>query len=382
MDDVTTSAASAPALLRIAIIEVEDAPRWDGFYAQMVSAFDIVGAAWTRYPLAKQYSLRRGNDGGLLPPPGSCDAAIITGSHYNVRDKQPWQLCLEAWIRETHAAGSPRLLGICYGHQIIAHALGGSVDANPGGTFVLKAEALMLTTAFSSLPFARDVVVPVATPSLSNENNCAHLMPSPPQCLVVDVVDDVADAGALLGALRIDPASLLLQQKPSEHAAASPIDSLVSTSGSENSNGLVSDGIFPGHSENVLTDKATLRVTPCLRVLESHGDCVAVLPPGAVLLASSGSCAVEMVAYYGGGSAAGGSSSQPPTIVTMQGHPEFELDSCIKERIWPAVVGERKRLSEVEQAEARASFEQPRHSHLLRLLMRRFLAGVSIDATA
>ena len=57
---------------------------------------------------------------------------IITGSHCMVTDELPWSVKLEKYIR-TLAKTNITLLGICYGHQLIAKALGGKSDFNPKG---------------------------------------------------------------------------------------------------------------------------------------------------------------------------------------------------------------------------------------------------------
>jgi GMP synthase (glutamine-hydrolysing) len=49
-----------------------------------------------------------------------------------VTDREPWSERAAAWLREVVDAGTP-LLGICYGHQLLAHALGGVVGDNPLG---------------------------------------------------------------------------------------------------------------------------------------------------------------------------------------------------------------------------------------------------------
>lgn len=67
-----------------------------------------------------------------LPELQSVAGAIITGSHAMVTDKEPWSEALAAWLRAAVAAQVP-ILGICYGHQLLAHALGGEVDNHPAG---------------------------------------------------------------------------------------------------------------------------------------------------------------------------------------------------------------------------------------------------------
>ena len=68
------------------------------------------------------------------PLPGTAGLAgvIVTGSAAYVTDRAEWSERTAGWIREAVQAGTP-LLGICYGHQLIAHALGGEVAYNPAG---------------------------------------------------------------------------------------------------------------------------------------------------------------------------------------------------------------------------------------------------------
>jgi GMP synthase-like glutamine amidotransferase len=61
-----------------------------------------------------------------------CDGWLITGSRHGVYEDHPFIPPLEAFIRDAHAAGVP-MVGICFGHQIIAQALGGKVERHAGG---------------------------------------------------------------------------------------------------------------------------------------------------------------------------------------------------------------------------------------------------------
>ncbi len=61
-----------------------------------------------------------------------CDGWLITGSRHGAYEDHPFIAPLEAFIREAHAEKVP-MVGICFGHQIIAQALGGKVERYPDG---------------------------------------------------------------------------------------------------------------------------------------------------------------------------------------------------------------------------------------------------------
>ncbi|WP_372885527.1 type 1 glutamine amidotransferase [Shimia sp.] len=62
----------------------------------------------------------------------AADGWLITGSKHGAYEDHPWIAPLEELIREIAAAGRP-LVGVCFGHQIIAQALGGKVEKFAGG---------------------------------------------------------------------------------------------------------------------------------------------------------------------------------------------------------------------------------------------------------
>ena len=67
--------------------------------------------------------------------PAACDVAdafLITGSKSSVYDDKAWIRSLEDFVRMLHATRS-KLVGICFGHQLIAQALGGSVAKSNKG---------------------------------------------------------------------------------------------------------------------------------------------------------------------------------------------------------------------------------------------------------
>jgi GMP synthase (glutamine-hydrolysing) len=70
--------------------------------------------------------------GETLPPPREVAGAIITGSAAMVTTRESWSERTAGWIRDAMDTELP-LFGVCYGHQLMTHALGGRVDYLPGG---------------------------------------------------------------------------------------------------------------------------------------------------------------------------------------------------------------------------------------------------------
>jgi len=71
-------------------------------------------------------------DGEIPARPTECDAWLITGSKHGVYDDLPWIEPLKAFLRAARAAGRP-IVGICFGHQILAEALGGQAVKSDKG---------------------------------------------------------------------------------------------------------------------------------------------------------------------------------------------------------------------------------------------------------
>ncbi|RMG55906.1 MAG: amidotransferase [Bacteroidetes bacterium] len=78
---------------------------------------------WTIFPVC---------DGQFPESPEVCDAWICSGSRASVYDDEPWIHQLKAFVRDIAAARKP-YVGICFGHQMLALALGGRVSRSPHG---------------------------------------------------------------------------------------------------------------------------------------------------------------------------------------------------------------------------------------------------------
>lgn len=60
------------------------------------------------------------------------EAYLIPGCMYSAYDPLPWIEKLQSWVRDAVSQGV-FLIGICFGHQVIARALGGVVERHTGG---------------------------------------------------------------------------------------------------------------------------------------------------------------------------------------------------------------------------------------------------------
>ena len=71
-------------------------------------------------------------DGDALPDPAGLDAILITGSPAGVYDDLAWIAPLERFVRTAYDARTA-MVGVCFGHQLIAQALGGTVRKSEKG---------------------------------------------------------------------------------------------------------------------------------------------------------------------------------------------------------------------------------------------------------
>jgi len=121
---------------QIAIISATDSPKWQNIIEVYTNSL--------RLPSEYEFVLFNAYE-NQLPDPNQFCGIIVSGSHYNVRDSLPWFQPLIAFIQEVHARKSPKLMATCFGHQLVAHALGGKVDYNPDGCFELGVQSMYKT---------------------------------------------------------------------------------------------------------------------------------------------------------------------------------------------------------------------------------------------
>jgi GMP synthase-like glutamine amidotransferase len=80
---------------------------------------------------AYEYAVFAVDQGELPPAPDACDAYVITGSACGAYDAAPWIAELKAFLGAAKSRAA--LVGICFGHQVMAEAFGGKVIKSPKG---------------------------------------------------------------------------------------------------------------------------------------------------------------------------------------------------------------------------------------------------------
>ena len=97
-------------------------PSYESMFMRL---FDALG-------VGMKYEVYNTIDGELPPLDGNGEIHLITGSNQGAYDDAPWIKALLEWIVSANALGM-KIVGICFGHQAIAQALGGEVRRATAG---------------------------------------------------------------------------------------------------------------------------------------------------------------------------------------------------------------------------------------------------------
>ena len=280
---------------------------------------------------------------------------ILTGSHYNCRKREvyfPWYENVIELIKTVDINGYPNLFGGCFGHNLIALALGGTVGFNPKKKYVLQIETLQTNELYQS--FYQDLC----------QDLCQNLVQSTPTVLditsSVTVPISVPVPGRSSSTVRVPGHSSSTVPVPGRSSSTVRVpghsSSTVPVPGRSSSTvrvpGRSSSTVrVPGHSSSTVRVPGHSSSTVHVRsldysVISTHEDCVIDLPPTASLL---GSTENNKNHFYIAGS--------NQNILALQSHPEFNLQYAVMERIWLGVVMKRKLLSTEECSFSLKTFE-------------------------
>ncbi|MCF8510829.1 MAG: type 1 glutamine amidotransferase [Rhodobacteraceae bacterium] len=114
-------------------------------------------------------------EGALPAHVTDCDGWLITGSRHGVYEDHDWIPPLERFIRDSFAAHVP-MVGICFGHQIIAQAMGGKVERYAGGWVVGATDYDFNGTTLTLNAWHRDQVTeaPKGAQVIASNDFCAN----------------------------------------------------------------------------------------------------------------------------------------------------------------------------------------------------------------
>lgn len=109
---------------------------------------------WISTRMGKQYTFQviDVTTGTNLPESENFAGTVITGSPCMVTAHLPWSEMTARWLAKAVDAGL-LVLGICYGHQLLAYALGGEVGDNPRGSEYGTTTITPLGSAFDDTLF-------------------------------------------------------------------------------------------------------------------------------------------------------------------------------------------------------------------------------------
>ncbi|KAJ9505070.1 hypothetical protein QJQ45_020209, partial [Haematococcus lacustris] len=334
---------------RIVVCNAEDLPKWEVIRPMLFSPFmqittpshdllqGIGKEIWPNvFPFPgevghwTEYSLPH-NEFPTVDEVKAADLLIMGGSHYSAYEDRAW-IHRYAQLIPQYVATGTRMLACCFGHQILAKAMGGEVGKNPDGRFVLGVEEVYMDQARLGAKGLLQPLKAVLQPASCPEPSAADPSPAP---------------------LPLEPAPEAVTPRPPSSSSSREVAvSTMLQESSSNSSTPHTGGGGAGGGRGKEGDCL------CVRMVASHGDCVRAMPPGAQLLAWSGELYTPCLhtAHHALLPALPAASTEVEmfcmgsNVLSFQYHPEMHPDLAFT-RILPTMSSS-GRLSTEEAAEA------------------------------
>eukprot|EP00698_Gefionella_okellyi_P023460 TRINITY_DN8027_c0_g1_i1.p1 TRINITY_DN8027_c0_g1~~TRINITY_DN8027_c0_g1_i1.p1 ORF type:complete len:251 (+),score=42.08 TRINITY_DN8027_c0_g1_i1:116-868(+) len=134
--------------MKIGVLHTENFPAWKNLgeihqiaFGQSTDTWVVFEVFCGQYPTDDEFA--------------TFDGFVITGSHSASYDSEEWILQLISWLQKHYSidvmGSSPKIVGICFGHQILAHALGGQASQSPHREFDIGAVTVHVNDDFVKL---------------------------------------------------------------------------------------------------------------------------------------------------------------------------------------------------------------------------------------
>ena len=123
--------------MKIAVINCENAEKWKDYVRVIATAYGAEGsedefveyqAFETNVPTMQELE--------------DFDGVIVPGSRHSVNDSLPWLVHVENLLIKIVEKKRPQLFCTCFGHQLLAKALGGTVSQNVDKKFIFRSEEI------------------------------------------------------------------------------------------------------------------------------------------------------------------------------------------------------------------------------------------------
>ncbi|AXI43009.1 type 1 glutamine amidotransferase [Sulfitobacter sp. SK011] len=140
-----------------------DGGAYDKYFARLLGDDEFTYQAWAVV------------DGIFPDSVDDADGWLITGSKHGAYEPHDWIPPLEQFVRDCYAAHVP-MIGVCFGHQVIAQAMGGKVEKFKGGWSVGRTEYDINGQKFALNAWHQDQVVerPEAAEVIGSTDFCEN----------------------------------------------------------------------------------------------------------------------------------------------------------------------------------------------------------------